>query len=354
MTHRAVLSMLCTAVLLSAACAPSLSQERKKLLTLRGEWLFELGDVKSGEAPSLDDSKWDRIHVPAFWEEEGYPGYDGYAWYRKHMTLKPEWKDRVLYLHMGSIDDVDEVYVNGHFIGFSGLFPPAYQTSYATERKYPLPQWCLNYGGDNVIAVRVYDNELGGGMYGGDPGIFEQTDPLLPHQSLAGNWKIKTGDDSRWKEPAFDDGEWRTIPVPSFWETQGLKGYDGFAWYRYRFQAPLRLEGEKLILLVGKIDDLDEVYLNGELVGKTGTIRSSRGSDVSDEYLELRAYTLLPGKLKFGTDNIIAVRVLDNMLQGGIYDGPLGLVTRDAYREWTRRQDDHGNRWWRVIRDWLK
>ena len=29
-------------------------------------------------------------------------------------------------LFLGNIDDVDEVYLNGHKIGFSGTFPPKY------------------------------------------------------------------------------------------------------------------------------------------------------------------------------------------------------------------------------------
>jgi hypothetical protein len=349
----AILAPIVSGLLLTVL-TPSFSQDRRMLLPLKGSWLFEIGDVKSGEDPALDDSKWEKIGVPSFWEDQGYPGYDGYAWYRKHVRLKSEWKDRVLYLHLGNIDDVDEVYVNGHFIGFSGLFPPRYQTAYAVDRRYPLPQWCLNYAGDNVISVRVYDRELGGGLIGEEYGIFEQLDPLSPYQSLAGNWKIIEGDDFRWKEPGYDDAAWRTIAVPAYWETQGMKDYDGFAWYRYRFQATKALDGQKLILLVGKIDDLDEVYLNGELIGKTGTIRSGTRSDAGNEYLELRAYTLLPGKVKFGEENVLAVRVYDNMLHGGIYDGPIGLIPREAYKKWDQRQHETGGRWWRELSRWLR
>ena len=338
-----VLILTFSAALLGSALGPAHSQEQRKLMNLGGEWLFQIGDVKSGENPALNDESWDRIHVPGYWEDQGYPGYDGYAWYRRHITLKPDWKDRVLYVHMGYIDDVDEVYVNGHFIGFYGQFPPNFATAYGVGRSYPLPQWCLNYGADNVIAVRVYDKEQGGGIAKGELGIWEQLDPLLPYQSLAGNWKIMQGDDFRWKEPGYDDASWRTIPVPAFWETQGMKEYDGFAWYRYKFQAPAALDGQRVVLLVGKIDDIDEVYLNGELVGKTGLIRSRGRSGASSEYLELRAYTLSSGVLKFGTENVIAVRVFDNMWHGGIYDGPIGLITRDAYRDWEKRQN--GRRW---------
>jgi sialate O-acetylesterase len=354
MTHRRALILLIAATLLPALFSPSFSQDRRRLISLRGEWLFEIGDVKSGEDPKLNDEKWEAIHVPSHWEDEGYPGYDGFAWYRKHITLKSEWKDRVLYLHMGKIDDADEVYVNGHFIGFTGYFPPHYITAYDQYREYPLPQWCLNYSGDNVIAVRVYDQEQGGGITTDEIGIYEQRDPLYPRQSLAGNWKFSQGDDFRWKEPGYNDGEWRTIAVPMFWETQGMKDYDGFGWYRYKFRPEQSLDGQKVVLLVGKIDDLDEVYLNGELVGKTGTMRSRGRSDASDEYLELRAYTLPKGGLKFGEDNVLAVRVFDNMFHGGIYDGPIGLISRDDFKQWEERNKDKKGWFLWELRKWFR
>ena len=39
------------------------------------------------------------------------------------------------------------------------------------------------------------------------------------------------------------------------------------------------------------------------------------------------------------------MRVLDVWLHGGIYDGPVGLITRDAYMEWKHRHRDRRNPW---------
>ena len=60
------------------------------------------------------------------WEDQGYPGYDGYGWYRKHFKTTHSIDGKFLLLKMGTIDDADEVYVNGRFIGFCGSFPPAW------------------------------------------------------------------------------------------------------------------------------------------------------------------------------------------------------------------------------------
>jgi hypothetical protein len=352
-TNTVLISLFLAGMLLPALPETALPQERTTIQDLRGRWLFEIGDDESWADPKFNDKKWDGITVPSPWEDQGYPGYDGYGWYRKHFTTRPEWREKVLYINLGTIDDVDEVYVNGHFIAFSGLFPPHYVTNYASTREYPLPQWCLNYNGDNVVAVRVYDNEQAGGITSGRVGIEEERDPLRPTQSLAGDWKIRTGDDPSCKESGYDDAGWRSIPVPAFWETQGMKDYDGFAWYRFHFHPSPALEGKKLILLVGKIDDIDETYLNGERIGRTGVMYSNPNRiSVNNEYLELRAYTIPPGTLKFGEDNIIAVRVFDKMLHGGIYDGPVGIMTRDEFLPW---QAHHKTRKtpWDFFREWL-
>ena len=45
-------------------------------------------------------------------------------------------------------------------------------------------------------------------------------------------WKFSIGDDFNWANPAFDDGDWENILVPSPWEDEGYHGYDGYGWYR--------------------------------------------------------------------------------------------------------------------------
>jgi hypothetical protein len=333
------------AIMITLPCIAG-AQEQQRVLDLRGKWKFHIGDDPRWADSSYDDRKWDEILAPSPWEDEGYPGYDGYAWYRNHFVAGRDWQGKVLSLHMGTIDDADEVYVNGHFIGFGGQFPPHYISEYGWWREYFLPEWSLNLGGTNVIAVRVYDSQLSGGITRGKLGIYEQRDPLRPTQSLAGTWKLRRGDDPSWKEPGVDDASWQDAVVPLYWETQGLKDYDGFGWYRFHFRPSSALEGKRVIFLVGRIDDLDETYLNGEKIGHTGTIRSAPEEiTTSNEYAQLRAYTIRGGLLKFGEDNIIAVRVYDRWLHGGIYDGPVGLITRDLYMEWKDRHRDKKNPW---------
>ncbi len=314
-------------------------QDWKKLFDLRGKWKFEIGDSTHWARPEFDDRSWETIHAPAAWEDEGYPGYDGFAWYRKHFQSDISWDGKSLALHMGVIDDVDEVFLNGHLVGATGRFPPEYSTAYSVERIYSFPTNYLNPSGDNVVAVRVYDAELSGGILRGKLGVYEDRAAMIINLPLALEWKFKTGDNSEWKSCGFGDHDWDTIEVPSFWERQGYSDYDGFAWYRSKFYLPNNFQDEKLILVLGKIDDFDETFLNGQEIGHTGSMQR-RKTDIpgSNAYQELRAYYIPSGLLHPGAENCIAVRVYDGFRDGGIYEGPLGITTRDNYLDWQKHQ----------------
>jgi hypothetical protein len=333
-------------LVLFASVAPIRAQyDWRCLVDLNGTWKFELGDDLRRAEPGYDDSKWESIKVPGRWEDQGYPGYDGYAWYRRHFMIQKDDVNRVLYLRIGAIDDCDEVYLNGHFIGFYGTLPPHFVTAYGVYRTYRVLAQYLNPGGDNVIAVRVYDDQLEGGIVRGDVGLYEDRNALWAEYSFEGDWKFKTGDDMDWKEPGFDDHAWKSVIVPAYWETQGFKGYDGFGWYRTSFKAPASLDLDHIVLLLGKIDDYDEVYLNGQRVGHTGSMPGPGSPWNVDQrsYALLRAYILPPGAILPDQENVLAVRVFDGFMQGGIYDGPVGLISRSKYLQWRNAQRDKRN-----------
>ena len=306
--------------------------------------------------PKYDDSGWEVIRVPSTWEDEGFHGYNGYAWYRKHFTVPSSIKDRVITLKMGRVDDVDEVYVNGNLVGSMGKFPPHYQTAYYAWRDYPLPERFLNFDGDNVVAVRVYDSELGGGIVEGDVGLYEQEGAMRLDLNLAGEWKFSIGDDMKWKEPNFDDSRWEELRVPSSWDVQGYKDYDGFGWYRLKVKMPADLANKKLVLVLGKIDDIDEVYINGKLIGGTGDMEDGYPIDYNkaNEYDQFRGYYLPTGFAKPNQEIVIAVRVYDGYRVGGIYEGPIGFIEQSKYIQyWREHRRDYKKSKSKDVWDWI-
>jgi sialate O-acetylesterase len=313
------------------------AEDWQRLINLKGLWKFSIGDDIARAKPNFNDQDWEIISVPSSWENEGFNGYNGYAWYRKSFHVSTSLKERVFTLRLGRIDDVDEVYLNGHLIGSTGTFPPDYNTAYFAWREYHVPQKYLNFGGENVIAIRVYDSEMEGGIIEGEIGLFEKKGIMKLDIDLAGKWKFNVGDESEWKEKNYNDDEWAEILVPAKWELQIGDDYDGFAWYRLIFTVPETMKGKKLVFVLGKIDDIDEAYLNGKQIGETGNMnRSPINYNRNNEYQQTRGYFIPDDLLEYGKENVIAVRVYDGFKDGGIYEGPIGLIEQSKYTKYWR------------------
>jgi hypothetical protein len=297
-----------------------------QVVRLSGNWKFHIGDKLTWSATKFDDNDWEVITAPSAWEEEGFNGYDGFAWYRKKFDGRELEKGENYYLNLGYIDDADEVYVNGTLIGLSGSMPPKFKTAYNSERKYSLPNDVINFTGDNVIAIRVFDVTLDGGIIDGKLGIYGKPKSRMLVE-LQGLWDFTKSRD--W-QPIKDDKEWKKIMVPSPWEHQGYNNYDGFAWYRRSFTIDEKSIGkeDELILLLGKIDDFDRTYLNGKQIGKT---YDGEPFGESQSYNQLRAYKIPISLLKKNGVNTIEVMVEDMGNIGGIYEGPVGITTKTAY-----------------------
>ncbi len=88
------------------------SENLKELIDLSGTWRFSVGDNPKWSQPDYNTRKWDYVSLPQNWESAGYVGYDGYAWYRKDFRINNSFNKTNLYLVLGYIDDVDEVYLS--------------------------------------------------------------------------------------------------------------------------------------------------------------------------------------------------------------------------------------------------
>lgn len=313
--------------------------EWDKVLNLKGYWKFSIGDNKKWADPKYIDSDWEDIQVPSEWEDEGFNGYNGYAWYRKIFDGSDLENKRLSYsLFLGYIDDVDEVYLNGHKIGFSGTFPPRFHTAYDAFRNYSIPSEYINFNGKNLLAVRVFDSEISGGIVSGDIGIFVNEADANLAVNLRGLWDFTLEEQFHGNSNENDflntnthapreSAKWSKITVPGEWGHQGYSNYNGTAWYRKQFTVPKELEGEDLVLVLGKIDDFDHTYFNGKWIGST------------NHYDKLRIYTIPAELFRGGAVNILLVYVQDTNQQGGMYEGPIGLMKQSEFTRYYRSRN---------------
>ncbi|WGK65242.1 glycoside hydrolase family 2 TIM barrel-domain containing protein [Croceiramulus getboli] len=145
----------------------------QRKLSLNGSWKFAFAKapsqtIASFEQPALDDRNWANIPVPANWELYGYgkpwqrltpqiweeknisfpripEDYNPTGVYRKQVDLPSDWKDMQIILHVGAASSALEVYVNGHFVGYSedNRLPAEFMVTPYLKAK------------DNLIALRV-------------------------------------------------------------------------------------------------------------------------------------------------------------------------------------------------------
>ncbi len=148
------------AILMLAALKP-FAQNRQKL-DFDKSWRFNLGAVENGEKTTLNDSKWRVLNLPHDWSIEGKFSKDnpatpeggalpgGIGWYRKTFTVPASAKGKLVYIDFDGVYQKSDVWVNGHHLGFR---PNGY-----ISFRYELTPY-LNFGGSNVIAVKV-DNSV--------------------------------------------------------------------------------------------------------------------------------------------------------------------------------------------------
>lgn len=141
---------------------------------LNGPWRFRTGDDPSWADVAFDDSGWENVDLTparpdandgdvgitpyvAGWTSKGHAGYQGYAWYRMHLTVASSAGETLAVLGPWAVDSAYQLYVNGRLLGsvggFAGRTPTAH--GYHYPRVFELPSEIAN-GGAMVIAIRAW------------------------------------------------------------------------------------------------------------------------------------------------------------------------------------------------------
>ena len=103
------------------------------------------------------------------WEDQGFNDYNGFGWYRKSILIPEALKQKAiefggLTLHLGTVYNADQTYLNGKLLGETGGLPPGYDNAKSLIREWNIKVEDILWGKENLIAVRVYNANEDGGL----------------------------------------------------------------------------------------------------------------------------------------------------------------------------------------------
>ena len=144
---------------------------------------------------------------------------------------------------------------------------------------------------------------------------------------LSGPWQFHLGDDPGWASPKLNDAageaDWGQITADQPWGAQGFPAYVGYAWYRRHIRITRAPDAEPdVALFIKHIDDAYEIYWNGVLVGRNGSLPPK----------PFWYYAQAPQTFGLGPihDGVLAIRVwkaplksFDSDLLGGLASPPV-------------------------------
>ena len=134
--------------------------------------------------------------------------------------------------------------------------------------------------------------------------------------SLAGPWKMQTGDNPQWSQPQFDDRNWPVVTLP-------MRAFEaGIFWLRRTVPAPA-CAGECYVT-IGLISEGYELYANGVRIGGAGDFASSEL-----HYPQPRAFGIPTGVSNRGSTLTLALRVRGSHMMWGRTGQ--GLSDRNSY-----------------------
>lgn len=124
-------------------------------------------------------------------------------------------------------------------------------------------------------------------------------------------WKAQNDNVEPWQPQAGVDwllapeglGDWNE------WDAPGMRGYTGMVWYRATFELTGDQAQQDAELSLGGIDEVDQTWINGQVVGNT----FGYGTE--------RTYAIPAELLRVG-ENVVVVNVLNTYGSGGMVGDP--------------------------------
>ncbi len=223
----------------------------------------------------FDDSLWQSFRIPSLWQKLEI------TWCRLKVVIPENWKSKKLTLIMGAIDDADITFFNGVEIGRT--------SAWDQRREYNIPNSLVNWGGENIIAVRVDNLQAGGGLYkppfmlvAGNPKI--DMPDSLSRSSVSRPKSGKIGSPLPFRKMRVSNGVLR-YPEGTEVALWGVNIYP-HSWHQFQNISKLNLDFKEVIKR--DFDDLQEIGIDVIRIHVFDReITDSKGNIVENIHLDL-------------------------------------------------------------------
>lgn len=127
-------------------------------------WLFctdpmQDGHLKEFFKPGTDLSSWKKIKM-GVWENQGFPDYDGVAWYTIKFTMPEKMDSNAVEAAFDAVDESAWVWLNGVYLGAHDIGPEGWKEPFSVDCTKE-----ILWGKENTLTIRVYDAAYSGGIY---------------------------------------------------------------------------------------------------------------------------------------------------------------------------------------------
>lgn len=89
------------------------------------------------------------------------PESKGYIWLRTNFYIPSSLKSKELALYMGIIEIADEIYINGHYLGKTGFFPPVEFSEGSNPSAFLISKDFIKYDTQNTLLIKIWVNGYG-------------------------------------------------------------------------------------------------------------------------------------------------------------------------------------------------
>jgi beta-galactosidase len=193
-------------IILALLCLLALNVSARTRQCFDRGWRFILADNPSMKSNKYDDSSWRKLNLPHDWAVEGdfskdnpsgtgggaLPG--GIGWYRKHFTISVNDKSAAYYIDFDGVYMNSQVYINGHLLG---------QRPYGySSFQYDMTPYIIK-GRDNVIAVRVDNNDQPNSRWYSGCGIYRHTYLTKTSNVHVAHWGTQVTTDNITEKKAY-------------------------------------------------------------------------------------------------------------------------------------------------------